>query len=481
VPRTRIRIPAATLALLLAGCSSLPADHGRKDVAGLVAARGTPLPEEAAGAKLIAELAGKPLTADSAVRIALVNNPRLKAEYARLGIASAEVYDAGRLSNPTLSAAWLDSDETGAADQVTYGLTQSFTDLLLLRSRTRLARGEFARAQQSVGREIQNLAADTEAAYYRLVGAKQVAAMRAAIANAATVSAQLAQRFSDAGNINRLELAQAQAAASESELKRLEAEASLAEARAELNMLLGFTDGQVQWEVENRLPMPVAQEDELASLQSLAERNRLDLAAARMEVDLLADSLGVMRRTRWLGGAEVGVETERDPDRSRLTGPTLALELPLFNRGKGRVARAESLLAQAEADLQIRQIEAGNAVQLAHAGLLNARARAELYRSALIPQREAIVQHSFEEVNYMLRGQFELLFAKQQEYDAWQGYLEAVRDYWLARVELARQVGTHLPSDAQIGGKTLDIETRIAPAPTPAAPADGGTEPQHRH
>jgi len=49
----------------------------------------------------------------------------------------------------------------------------------------------------------------------------------------------------------------------------------------------------------------------------------------------------------------------------------------------------------------------------------------------------------------MLEGQFELLLAKRQEYEAYQGYLEAVRDYWLARTDLARAVGTTLPSSAQ--------------------------------
>jgi len=459
------KVSVAVMAALLAGCSSLPVDLGRGDVAALIEARGQPAPsvDETARGQLIADLTDKPLTPDGAVRIALVNNPRLNAEYARLGFASAEVYDAGRLSNPTLSAAWLNPDESGAADQVTFHLSQSFTDILLLSSRSRLAEGEFARIKQSVGSEIQNLASETEAAYYRLVGAEQVMAMRTTVARAAAVSAQLAQRFFDAGNISRLELAQEQAAASEARLDVLEAEGRAVAERTALNVLLGFSDGEMEWTVSNRLPLPVSQEDELAMLQSLAQTNRLDLAAARAQVELLADNLDVTRRYRWLGLFEVGVETERETDRSRITGPTLALQLPLFNQGKGAVTRAQSQLQQAASDYQSSRIEASNAVQLAYAGLMNARARMEHYRGALIPQREAIVQRTLEEVNYMLKGQFELLFAKQQEYDAYQGYLETVRDYWLARVELARQVGARLPSDAQIGGETLDVETLTTP------------------
>ncbi len=43
---------------------------------------------------------------------------------------------------------------------------------------------------------------------------------------------------------------------------------------------------------------------------------------------------------------------------------------------------------------------------------------------------------------------FELIQAKRQEYDAYQSYLEAIRDYWLARTDLLRAVGARLPSES---------------------------------
>ena len=49
----------------------------------------------------------------------------------------------------------------------------------------------------------------------------------------------------------------------------------------------------------------------------------------------------------------------------------------------------------------------------------------------------------------MLIGAFELLLSRQQEFDAYEAYLDAVRDYWLARNELGRAIGTALPSDAR--------------------------------
>ena len=60
---------------------------------------------------------------------------------------------------------------------------------------------------------------------------------------------------------------------------------------------------------------------------------------------------------------------------------------------------------------------------MAYAELQNTRARVAEYRTVLIPQRVETVARAQEEVNYMLIGIFELLALKQDEYDAYQGYL----------------------------------------------------------
>lgn len=468
------------LALVVSGCASLPPQQGRTEVASLLAARGRTLPPrtDADTERWLAETLAQPLAPEAAVQIALARNPRLGAEYARLGIASAEIYAAGRLSNPRLSAAVLRSNAAGAADQVTFGLAQSFTSLLLLPARSRFAQGDFERIQQSVGAAILDLAADAESAWFRLAAAEQVSGMRQSVARAARLSAELAQRFFDAGNLSRLDLAMQQAEASQAALDALGAQADASDARAELNRLMGLAPDAAQWTLASGLPEPLDREDALPELLRLARESRLDLLAARKEVDLLADSLGSTRRYRYLGEVEVGVETERETDRSRLTGPTLSLELPFFNRGRGAVAKAEAQIAEARARQAERELAATNAVQRAQARVGNAKARAQAFRSALIPQREEIVARTQEQVNFMLQGPFALLLAKQQEYAAYQGYLEAVRDYWLARIELAREVGGQLPSSAQSSAPT-PVEPSGPATPEPQPPVDPSRETHH--
>jgi cobalt-zinc-cadmium efflux system outer membrane protein len=72
----------------------------------------------------------------------------------------------------------------------------------------------------------------------------------------------------------------------------------------------------------------------------------------------------------------------------------------------------------------------------------------------------------------MLLGVFELLALKQDEFHAYQGYIEAIRDYWLARADLGLATGTQLPSTAQIGGQGLDIDQLTKP-PSPGMDHSG--------
>jgi cobalt-zinc-cadmium efflux system outer membrane protein len=42
-----------------------------------------------------------------------------------------------------------------------------------------------------------------------------------------------------------------------------------------------------------------------------------------------------------------------------------------------------------------------------------------------------------------------LLMAKQQEFEAYQKYIEALRDYWIIRADIQRSLGGRLPDHMQ--------------------------------
>ena len=461
-----------TLTLALAGCAGIPADRGLDAVDRELAARGVAAAPAATALAAFAqppaaELLAAPLSLDGAQRIALAHNPTLLAQFAALGIAQAEAYDAARLANPRFSLAWLDSSGGGA--QVTLGLAQNVADLLTLSPRRRIAEGGIGRAQQQAGAALLALAADVEAAYYRHVTALAVRDLRRAIADAGAVSADFAAALHAAGNISPLALDRERAAAETLAVDAVRAEVDVAATRAALAQLMGV-DADLRWTVASGLPLPVAEEDELAELQRIAGAGRLDLLAAQRTVVLLEDSLGLARSFRWLGSFEVGVEHEDEADGGELTGPTFAFELPLFNQGEGRVTRAAAQVDGARAAARATALAVGNEVARAQAEVAATREIAGRYRDRLVPLRERIVGGAREMQNYMLIGRFEVLEDKRAQYAAYVGYLAALGDYWQARAALSRAIGAPLPSAVASPPVTVDAAGLLAQPPaTPAA------------
>ena len=466
----------ATL-IALSGCATMPRERGLSEIHTLVDQRSggehtwTMDRDSHAKTAAVQTILSQPLTADAAVQIALLSNPRMQSEYARLGIAQADVYEASRISNPTLSITAL--HHSGEPTKFEGGLTASFAELIMLPARRRLAAGEYERTQESIGAAILNLATDARAAWYSYVGAQQVAAMRSAVAAAAQTSAELAAKFFEAGNISVLQCKLEEAAATQARLQATRASADATRARSALNALMGLSGDVANWTVGDRLPAPLTQDESADALVPLAHQQRLDLSAAQHEVTLLEESLDVTKRYRLLGKVDLGVAGERETDRTKLYGPSLSLQLPIFNQGQGAIARASAMLDERHARVQSLELEIDNTVALGVDRVAATRKIAEDYRAALIPQRETIVARTQEQQNYMLIGVFELLLAKQQEFDAYQGYLEAVRDYWLARVDLMRAVGAHLPSDS------ASTESTVGPDEILHPPADASM--QHMH
>lgn len=471
----RLTIPIMAL-LALAGCASMPDDRGRAQTDRLVMATG--LPDPGGRPELAAGLLSEPLGPQQAAQVALLLNPELRAAYARLGLSAADVYRAGRPGNPTLTASRLDSDQPGALDQVTFGLSQSFSDLLLLRDRSRLAREDFARAHASVAATAFDTATAAAEAWHRLAAAQQVSEALDASADAAGAAAELAIRFHEAGNFNRLELAQHRAGAAAARRQALAARLAATRARAELGRVMGV-EAHSDWRIEPGLPPPHDDAVPAARLKREAADARLDLLAARRRVATLESALGVTRRWRWLGEVELELETERETDGSRLTGGGLSLELPIFHRHGDDVARAEARLDAAYAERDAVANRAGHEIELAAAALSATREQWQAYREGILSEHRVRVEETQKRVNYMLAGVFELVDARRAEYGAIADYLEVIRDYWLAHVSLERATGATMPPPA--GDRRVLAHALMQVEAAHDEPADAGEHTNDHH
>ena len=195
----------------------------------------------------------------------------------------------------------------------------------------------------------------------------------------------------------------------------------------------------------DKLPGTPEQELPFDHLESIAIGNRLDLAAARKEVEAMAQALGITVDWRWVGDIEVGISTERDTDRSWVTGPSLSIQLPIFNQHQADIARLEAKLRQSHKRLTAQAVQIRSEVRALGYRLAMKRQLVEHYETTLLPLKKRIVELTLQNYNFMLMGTFDLLRAKQNEIEAHQQYGAALRDYWVIRSDLQRAIGRSRP------------------------------------
>jgi cobalt-zinc-cadmium efflux system outer membrane protein len=399
------------------------------------------------------------LTTDTAVQIALLNNRRLRATFADLGVSEADLAAAGRLHNPAFAASVRWPDRSPRGPNVEFSLVADLLDDLLIPLRKKFAREQLAQAVRRVAQEVLALAADVRTAVYTAEARQLFWARLSVVADVNAAAADLAQRQYDAGNINQLELAGLQLAASQAQLEVARTDAQFQTDREKINRLLGLSGVQAGWKLEASLPALPREDPPLAQLEDSAVARRLDLALAKSRATLAASAYDLKRRTRLLpAGVSLGLDTERESRGDHLTGPRLELALPLFDQGQADLVRLGAETHRAQANAEALAIEIRSEVRETHAALLAARATAVTYEHIILPQRKLILRETLLHYNAMQKSNYELLAAKERELVAERDGVEARRDYWIARVRLETALGGRLP------GKTA------SPAASPADP-----------
>ena len=402
-------------------------------------------------ARSVQALLRRTVTADAAVQIALLNNRELQATFEKIGIANADLIEAGLLKNPVFEGSPRFPDKPPGGTDLELSVAQDFLDLIMLPLRKKIAAQELARTELLVGDAILKLAAETRVAFYQLQAAKELLGEIKAVNGTSDAAVQLTNRLHDAGNISDLDLANQQAAAAQSKLEVMAAELEINSDREKLTKLMGLADDD--WSASESLPALPAKELSGRGLESLALAQRLDLAATEAEWKSIVQALGLTRTYRYLGTVELGVDTENQSDDQRITGPTLRLELPIFNRGQGRIAKLEAQLREVERTVEAQAIGIRAEVRDAAARAAAQRTLALYCRDEMLPARKRVLDLTSAQYNSMLKGGYDLLLAKQNELAAQRGYIAALRDYWIARCDL----------DRAIGGRRMNVGSRKKP------------------
>lgn len=400
--------------------------------------------EERAQADTVQSLLRRELTVEGAVRVALLNSRALQAEFEELGVSQADLRQAGLPRNPVVEGEIRRGEGTDPGELV---VAQDISSLLLTPLRRRVASMGLRSATLRAANEALGLVAEVRVAFYNVQAAEQVRAMFRKNAAAAQAAADIALRQHEVGNISDLDLENQQALYEQAKLDLTRSEVDLVVAREKLNRHMGVWGDQASWNMVADLPAPPDSEPPLEDLEAFAVTSRLDLAAQEADVNGARQAVGLARWTQF-PELHAGVHMEREPDGTITTGPAVTLSVPIFDRGQAAAARARAQLLRAENLYAALAAEIRSQVREARERLTGARQVATYYGDVLLPRRGRILEQTQLEFNGMVAGVYQLLQARQGQLSAEREYIEAQRDYWVARTELERTLGGHYPTTA---------------------------------
>lgn len=243
-PRSRLAM-AALAAAALSGCASFSPDGGFDAVQKTAGERlGPDVKLEWARQaedreridQRVAELLSKPLGMDDAVQLALLNNRGLQAAYRELGIAEADLVQAGLPPNPGFAFARFSG---GGEVEIERWVFYNLAALLAMPLRLQVEQSRFAQAQTVAAMNVLMLAADTRKAWVDAVAAQESVRYRRQVMQAAEASAELARRMAQVGNFNKLQQAREQSFYADAAMGLVRAQQAQRATRERLARLLG--------------------------------------------------------------------------------------------------------------------------------------------------------------------------------------------------------------------------------------------------
>lgn len=447
IRRKLLHASALALALGLTGCASLPPDGGMDAVQvfggdaigkSVLAIRSG---EEAVAARAIVDkLLARPLSADDAVQIALLNNRELQAAYNQLGISEAQMVQASLPPNPTFT---IERIAGAGSVEIEARVIGSILALLTLPARAQIASDRFKQAQLQAAEATLRVATETRRAYYRAIAARVLAGFLVRSQSAAQAAAELSKSLGESGTMNKLDQARNQVFFAELTGQLAQARQNAGTERERLIRAMGLWGSDLNFKLPASLPIVPSRPAARPDIEREAVARRLDLQMMRTEVQMQARAANLTNATRMvsvLDLAGIGKRVKAGSDRERVRGFELELQIPIFDLGTAKVRQAEETYMQAVNRLAAKAVEVRSEAREAYGSYRAAYDIAGHYRREVLPLRKIISDETLLRYNAMQIDVFTLLAEARQRIASTTAAIEAERAFWLAATNLGASV-----------------------------------------
>jgi len=437
---------------------------------------------------LVAELLQDGISADDAVQVSLLNNPSLHAAFMDVGIARADVVQAGLFSNPFVGVSARFPDGGGLAN-IEAGVALNLAELWQIPIRGRAAERSLDAAILDLARTAADIAADAKTAYYQCIGADERIRIAQENLDIAKSLLDLARTRQQAGAANEMDVNLSRSVALDAEIKVQRDRLQAADARRDLATILGLTGDADGLDLTDTLPTESLDTPDSESLVALAKRWRLDIQTARQAVataqaeleyeysrvwptielgiemeraerrsqggrDVLADTARASIANGRLTAPEIQSRSERRSEKGQdvILGPSLGIEIPIFDQNQAQIAKAQYKLLQATKTLDALDRAVTQEVRSAADRTSTAWRLMQMYRDQSIPLAQGNLDLSREAYRAGRASFLSVLEAQRLFLQARRAYVDAAQSAATMIPQLERTIGlpfNRFPAEVQ--------------------------------
>lgn len=427
--------------------------------------------------ELVEGLARDGISADEAVQISLLNNPSLQAAFMDVGMARADVVQAGLFSNPFVGVSARFPDGGGLAN-IEASVAQNIAELWQIPARERAAERSLERAVLELARMAAGLAADAKAAFYTALGADEHHRIAQENLDISRNLLDLALTRQEAGAANELDVNLSRGVALGAEIEVERTRLAAADARRAMGTILGLVSDADGLVLTGSLPDQYPEIADVPSLVALAKGWRLDIRAAKealavaearleeqyrlvfplvelgLELEredrssqggrnILADTARASIAGGGLTAPEIQPRSERRSEGGQNTifGPSLGVELPIFDQNQAQIAKAQYAVQQARKTLEVVDRAVTQEVRGAADRALTAWKLMQKFRDQSIPLAQSNLELSREAYRAGRASFLSVLEAQRFFLETRSGFVSAAQNAATAVPDLERTIG----------------------------------------
>jgi len=382
------------------------------------------------------ELLAEELSLQSAIEVALKNNPGVQAMLSEYWADASGIALSGSIPNPVFEFGRITA---GSELEIERMLSIGLMDLIRLPLLKRKAELRLDANRLMLSGNVVEHITNVRNSWINAVAEQQLSSYAEQVFSSAEASAKLAANMEAIGNFNAISRARQQAFYANAATNLTTSRHAALAAREELIRALGLDATQAASltlppRLQDLPESPISAEE----VTSAASDNRLDvqMGLADLKAAGYAQGITLLGEATDIEIAGISETLWREDERESAAGFEIGIELPIFrsiSRVRGQM-NAKTLSAANRLENTTRS--ASSHLREAYSGYRSGYDLAKHYRDEIVPLQQLISEENLLNYNGMIIGVFELLADSRKQIEAVQSAIQASRQFWIADAAL---------------------------------------------